>query len=169
MSDRLKGPIQALARRSDPLALYARLYRARVLAQSGDLLRVDVSPEDPLLPPMSNIPLRHGIPGLTVSMAPGAILMVGWENSRPDLPFAALWANPTTSKAANAKGTSGSAGSGAVLSVSIGALIVELGTDGATPLLPLDGVLTGRAIDPFTGLPHFALGNASTHVMAKKV
>jgi len=31
-----------------------------------------------------------------------------------------------------------------------------------------DGVLTGRSLDPFTGLYHYSLGNASTKVRAKK-
>lgn len=43
--------------------------------------------------------------------------------------------------------------------------IVELGGEGLTAT---EGVLNGQAIDPFTGQTHFALGNASTKVKAKK-
>lgn len=43
---------------------------------------------------------------------------------------------------------------------------IDLGDSGLNPLQ--DGVLTGQAIDPFTGSPHYALGNASTKVLAKK-
>lgn len=39
---------------------------------------------------------------------------------------------------------------------------------GGTSLTPLDGVVTGKAIDTFTGSPQFALGNASKTVWAKK-
>jgi len=39
---------------------------------------------------------------------------------------------------------------------------------GGSSLTPLDGVVTGRAIDTFTGTPQFALGNASKKVWAKK-
>lgn len=42
-------------------------------------------------------------------------------------------------------------------------------SDTPDALLPIDGVLTGQAIDPFTGLAHFALGNASAHILGKKV
>lgn len=50
---------------------------------------------------------------------------------------------------------------------------VLLGPDGislsdGTTLIASDGVLNGMAIDPFTGATHFALGNASALVRAKK-
>jgi hypothetical protein len=122
----MKGPLQGIARRADPLALYSRLYRARVLAQSGDLMKVDVEPEDRLLPLMSNIPLRHGIPGITVSISPGAYVMIGWENGRPDLPFAANWANPSSAGQGNARADSGKGGGG-VQAVALVADLVEIG------------------------------------------
>jgi uncharacterized protein involved in type VI secretion and phage assembly len=43
--------------------------------------------------------------------------------------------------------------------------VVRLGAD---THVPLDGVVTGRAFDPFTGQTHFALGNASSKVFARK-
>lgn len=89
-SDRLKGGFAALAR--DPLDLYRNLYRARVVRQLGNLQRVDVEPTDPRLPPMSNIPLRVGVPGLEAQILPGHFVMVGWENGHPDKPFATMWA-----------------------------------------------------------------------------
>lgn len=39
---------------------------------------------------------------------------------------------------------------------------------GESDLLATAGVVQGEAVDPFTGLTHFALGNASTRVFAKK-
>jgi hypothetical protein len=77
----------------DPTGLYARMYRARVVAQSDDADLVDVRPDDPRLPDMAKLPLRHGVPGLRVSVAMGSYLLVGWDNGRPDKAFAALW-NP---------------------------------------------------------------------------
>lgn len=44
---------------------------------------------------------------------------------------------------------------------------VSLGGPGLTALL--DGVVTARGIDPFTGATYGALGNASSRVMARKV
>jgi hypothetical protein len=43
---------------------------------------------------------------------------------------------------------------------------VELGAADLDPVR--DGVVTGQAVDPFTGMPHWMLGNASTVVRAKK-
>lgn len=39
---------------------------------------------------------------------------------------------------------------------------------GATDLQPMDGVVTGRGIDSFTGSTYFVLGSASSVVLAKK-
>lgn len=44
---------------------------------------------------------------------------------------------------------------------------IELGGVGAV-LTPLDGVVHGRGIDPFTGAPYSALGNVSLVVKAEK-
>jgi hypothetical protein len=167
--DRLTGPLRNIARHADPLAPYRCLYRAKVLAQSADGLRVDVQPEDSgdLLPLMSNIPLRHGLPGVTVTIVPGAYLLIGWENGRPNRPFAALWANPSSAGAGDARGDSGTGG-GLVLDMVINPLFLRL-CGGTLDLLPgVQGVLTGESVDPFTGLPHWMLGNASLRVLAKK-
>lgn len=43
---------------------------------------------------------------------------------------------------------------------------ITLGGDGLTPLL--DGVVTARGVDPFTGATYGALGNASSVVLARK-
>jgi hypothetical protein len=136
MGDRFKGPLLGLTK-SDPLGRYSRMYRARVLAQSDNRLKVDVEPEDTLLPLMSNIPLRHGVPGLTVGVAAGAYVMIGWENGRPDLPFAFNWANPSEAGAGDARGDSGKGG-GSVLDLAIVAGLLELGKRGeATEALPM--------------------------------
>lgn len=44
---------------------------------------------------------------------------------------------------------------------------VEIKTKAAV-LAAIDGVLTGKALDPYTGQSHFALGNASGKVFAEK-
>jgi hypothetical protein len=67
------------------------MYRAKVVAQSDDDDQVDVRPDLQLLPDMAKIPLRHGVPGLRVSVVLGSYLLVGWDDGRPDRPFAALW------------------------------------------------------------------------------
>lgn len=132
-ADRLKGPLRGVARAADPFARYRCMYRAKLRAQSGDKLRVDVEPDDKTLPPMSNIPLRHGIPGIRVSVAPGAYLLVGWADGSPDDPFAALWSNPGGVTGSNAAGED--AQGGAVLSAGWYTPLLELGGDGSAPLV----------------------------------
>jgi len=90
MSDRLKTALRA-ASAVDPLVRYRCLYRAKVLGQSGDLQKVSVRPFDSSLPDMADIPLRHGVPGIKVQVQRGCTVQVGWDDGRPDRPFAALW------------------------------------------------------------------------------
>lgn len=92
-ADRTQSAWAALQDLQDPMGLYARMYRAKVVAQSDDENQVDVRPDNPALPDMARVPLRHGIPGLRVQVAMGSYLMVGWDDGRPDKAFAALW-NP---------------------------------------------------------------------------
>jgi hypothetical protein len=95
MSDRQAGAWIDLQQLQDPMGLYARTYRAKVVAQSDDEETVDLRPDDPALPPMSKIPLRHGLPGARVAVAIGSYLQVGWDDGRPDRPYASLWSRDT--------------------------------------------------------------------------
>jgi hypothetical protein len=91
--DRMKGAITALARRADPLALYRAQYHGRVLRQSVDLLRVDVAPDDPWLPQMSNIFIRYPFPGMAAKLnltGKPVFVLLSWENGRPDRPYVFL-------------------------------------------------------------------------------
>ena len=90
-SDRTKAAWEGLRLLQDPTAAYARLYRAKVVAQTGDENLVDVRPDDHALPDMARIPLRHGVPGLRVQLKLGSYVQVGWEDGEPDKPFAGLW------------------------------------------------------------------------------
>lgn len=147
VADRLKAGFAALARQALPTVDYFALYRARVVRQAGALL--DVVPDDQRLPTMSEIPLKIGIPGAEVDFAPGAYVLVGWEGGDPARPHAMVWEGGAT-----------------VISLRVTAAQIMLG---ATDLVPLvDGVVTGQAVDSFTGLPQWALGNASPSVLAKK-
>lgn len=68
---------------------YFALYRARVVAQNNQT--VDVTPDDKRLPGMQGVRLRHGVPGLTVTVQPGCYILVGWEGGNPKAPYACLW------------------------------------------------------------------------------
>jgi hypothetical protein len=148
---RVKGSFVALARGANPNVDYLAPYRARVLKQHSNLRRVDVAPEDPRLPQMSNIPLEVGVPGAEVTVLPGHWVVVGWKGGRPDRPFASLW-------------ESGEQGTKPV-KTTFHASTVELGGN-VTPIT--DGVVTGQGKDPYTGLPYWMLGNSSAVVGAKK-
>jgi hypothetical protein len=95
MSDRAHSAWRAMQAVQDPLGLYSRTYRARVVAQAENAEEVDVRPDDPRLPEMAKIPLRHGVPGLRVWVGLGSYLLVGWDDGRPDRAFAALWSSHT--------------------------------------------------------------------------
>jgi hypothetical protein len=99
LSDRAKRSWQSMRDVQDPLWRYAPLYHAKLVAQSGDADVVDVRPDDSTLPDMAGVPLRHGLPGLRVQVALGSYLRVGWDDGRPDKPFAALWDTSSVLKA----------------------------------------------------------------------
>jgi len=119
--DRLKQAFRDL-QRLDPMAPYRRLYRAKVVAQSSDLQHVDVRPYDASLPDMAGIELRHGLPGIKVQVALGCTIQIGWDDGRPDRPFAALWSADTSA-----------------VRVVIPASLIELGTE-----LPADAAVKGN-------------------------
>ena len=89
IADRIKEPLLKIIRSAmRPIDYYA-LYRARLVAQSGN--KVDLQPDDSRLPPMAGVSLRHGLPGVSVTVSPGAYLMVGWDGGDPRKPYAELW------------------------------------------------------------------------------
>jgi len=73
--------------RLDPLALYP----ARVVSQ-GDDGTVDVKPDAAKLGAgLAMVPIRHGLPGVTVRVKAGARVLLGFEGGDITRPFAALW------------------------------------------------------------------------------
>lgn len=147
-ADRVKRGLFALIRGARPSVDYHALYRAEVLVQSQDRATVDVRPDDPRLPPMARVPLKLGIPGVTAQIAPGAGVVVGWENGDPSQPRAHLFD----------KGA-------AVIVLSISADKIELGGEGLRALL--DEVVVGQTTCQFSGSPHHIVGNTSKTVLAK--
>lgn len=78
--DRWVGP------RLDRLALYP----CTVVAQrsSGGL---DLQPDSPRVPPCADVPIRHGLPGVSVTVPAGGRVLLGYAGGNPDLPYACLW------------------------------------------------------------------------------
>ncbi len=102
-TDRVKGMFLKLARAAIPGIDYLGLYDAKVVKQSGQ--KFDVQPDDIRLTGMTNVPLRNGIPGLEVQVAPGAYVQVGWSNGDPRQPFVALWKGGETATEITITGT----------------------------------------------------------------
>ncbi len=80
--DRLVTP------RLDPLALYP----ARVVAQGEVIGTVDVKPDDPRWGEgLAQVPILHGIPGVTVKVKRGARVLLGFAQGDVKKPFVSLW------------------------------------------------------------------------------
>lgn len=130
--DALRAIIEGLVgSRLDRLALYP----CRVVAQSADLTRLDLHPDDSRIPPCAGVPIRHGIPGVTVTVAPGARVLLGYAGGDPAQPYAALWeAGNVTSVSFNG-GTAKAARVGHA--TSDGALAFSATSSGAPPVSTL--------------------------------
>lgn len=88
--DRIKGALLAMAKGAVPGIDYLGFYRCKVASQSGQ--KVDLTPDDPRLgQSVTNVPLRHGLPGIEVTLTPGCYVRLGWDNGDPRLAFASLW------------------------------------------------------------------------------
>jgi hypothetical protein len=70
---------------------YTKRYQAKVITQSGDFSTVDVKPVNPALPGLSKVPVMWGIPGVTAQIAPGDLVMIGFDSADPSKPYACDW------------------------------------------------------------------------------
>lgn len=44
---------------------------------------------------LSNVPIRHGTPGVEILVAPGSRALLAFDNGDPDKPYVALWESST--------------------------------------------------------------------------
>lgn len=89
-ADRVAAVWDALVQVALPRIDYHPLYFGKVIAWNDDQT-VDVEPNDPKMPTLSNVPFRHGLPGVTMTVKPGTTVLVGFENGDPVMRFAGLW------------------------------------------------------------------------------
>ncbi len=82
-----------VGRRLDHLALYP----AVVVQQRSDGT-LDLSPEDPRVPSCQGVPIRLGIPGVTVTVPSGGRVLLGYANGDPSRPYASLWESGTVTR-----------------------------------------------------------------------
>jgi hypothetical protein len=90
MNDRLMSAVESLVRRYTRRVDYAILYPCTVLADHGDMT-LDLQPDNVFLPALTAIALWVGVPGLSVQVKPGAKVLLGFRDARPDQPYAALF------------------------------------------------------------------------------
>ncbi len=90
VSDRAKEALLALLGMGTPRVDYFTTYRARVVKQSGDLLKVDIIPDDSRIPQRQDVTIKWGIPGVTAQISPGAFVHHGWEGGDPSKPYVML-------------------------------------------------------------------------------
>ena len=156
-ADRFKASLTELVERVMRRVRYLGLDVAVVVAQQPDG-RLELAPEDTTIPGMVDVPIRHGLPGVTaVSVAPGARVRVGFDGGDPKRPYAVLWdAGNATSVTFNG-GTHEAARKGHAVQVTIPVGTVHVtnpafpATPGAPPTIPnaapitLDGTITEGA------------------------
>ena len=73
---------------------YHALYPCEVVSQNEDD-SLELKSESSRLPSLSNVKIRIGIPGARARLAPGARVLVGFENGDPKRPYAGLWESAT--------------------------------------------------------------------------
>ena len=78
--------VETVMRRVD----YHALYVARVVTQHGDGT-IDVVPDTDKIPPMTEVPIRYGLPGISAKVKPGARVLIGFEGGEASRPIATVW------------------------------------------------------------------------------
>jgi hypothetical protein len=91
--DRLARAFTAIVKHLTGQVKYACPWPARVLAQSADLLSVDIVPDSDEMPSLLSVPIR-GLPGVRVKLATGAggaRVLLQFEGGDPSRPIATLF------------------------------------------------------------------------------
>jgi hypothetical protein len=141
--DRLLG---RLTRRVD----YTALWPARVVAQQGNG-SLDLVPDSPRVAPCQGVPYRT-LRGLSVDVAAGARVLLGYEGGDPSQPYALAWELGSATAVRVNGGSTRAAREGDSVSVTlpIGALIPPASPGGPLPAAPI--TLTGTITSGTTAL-----------------
>lgn len=78
--------VEAALERTD----YHAEYVARVVAQGSNGL-LSVVPDDKRIPPMVDVPIRYGVPGISAKVESGARVLIGFEGGDRRRPIATVW------------------------------------------------------------------------------
>jgi hypothetical protein len=88
-TDRLKDGMTRFVEGVFPQFDFFARYPARVVVQNGQAL--DVQPDDQRIPGLSGLQMKLGLPGVQVTVQPGARVLVGFDEGNPAAPFVELW------------------------------------------------------------------------------
>lgn len=143
----LPGAIRGIVKQQTAAIDFLGYYEAKVISQSVDGSTVDVSPIDPRFAGTQRLELRHGIPGVTVQIVPGATIMMGFKSGDPSMAYVHSW-NPGASLLSitltDQAGDSIAIANGMVTVKAAGVQVIQasptalaLGLVGTLPLLPL--------------------------------
>lgn len=123
---------------------YSALYPSTVVSQAANG-NVEIKCDDSRIAGrgLTAIPIKHGIPGMTVEVQRGARVLLGFEAQDPGRPYVALWESGSVTKLTLPNGTSAVARKGDRVRVFFPPLMAINGTVGVPPAgTPFTGVLT---------------------------
>ncbi len=85
--------VEAMRRANKTAILYSQAYHGKIVKQDSASGELDVFPDDDRLKGtggFTRVPMRHGIPGLTVKVKPGESINLMFENGDPAKPIATM-------------------------------------------------------------------------------
>lgn len=85
-----KALLLALVERALERTDYHAQYVARVVSQSADGT-LSVVPDNDKMPPMTEVPIRYGVPGISAKVESGARVLIGFEGGDRRRPIATVW------------------------------------------------------------------------------
>lgn len=88
----LKASLESIIERLTADRIYLAKHPAVVELQHADDT-LDLTPDNAKLRGrgISNVPIRHGLPGVRVKVKQGSRCLLGYEGGDPDKPYASLW------------------------------------------------------------------------------
>jgi hypothetical protein len=102
--DRAKAALDAYVRGVFSRLDYFAGYWCRVVGQNADG-SLELQPDDARLPPLSGMPIRYGVPGVTAKVPAGARCLLEFAGGDPTKPFVATWEPGTVVEIVLAGGT----------------------------------------------------------------
>jgi len=73
---------------------YLARYPARVVSQEASG-KLELKPDDSRIPGIKGVPIRVGLPGLALTVPPGARVLLAFEAGDPSKPVAEIWESGT--------------------------------------------------------------------------